>query len=66
MTIFIIKTFVALRKHIVLHKELADKFAQLEDRVMKHDSNIRELVRDIRRLSIDKSTGSGKIGFLKT
>ena len=66
MTIFIIKTFVALRKHIVLHKELADKFAQLEDRVLKHDSDIRELVRDIRRLSISKSEASGKVGFLKS
>jgi phage regulator Rha-like protein len=66
MTIFIIKTFVALRKHIVLHKELADKFAQLEDRVLKHDSDIRELVRDIRRLSVSKSEPSGKVGFLKS
>ena len=64
MTIFIIKTFVALRKHIVLHKELAEKFTQLEDRVLKHDSDIRELVRDIRRLSISKSEPSGKVGFL--
>jgi hypothetical protein len=64
MSIFIIKAFIALRKHIVLHKELDNKLELLEKRVFKHDSDIRELVRDIRKLTIEKSGNQlKKIGF---
>lgn len=46
-------------------KELSGKFEQLERRVLKHDSDIRELVRDIRRLTIERSTKKYNVGFLK-
>jgi hypothetical protein len=65
MSIFIINTFVRLRQVLSGNKDLAKKFDLLEKRVFKHDSDIRELVRDIRKLTITKSLNRGKVGFLK-
>jgi hypothetical protein len=65
MSIFIINTFVRLRQVLSDNKDLAKKFDLLEKRVFKHDSDIRELVRDIRKLTITKSTKIGNVGFLK-
>jgi len=65
MSIYIIKAFVRLRQVLATHKELAAKIDLLEKRVFKHDSDIRELVRDIRKLTITKSLNRGKVGFLK-
>ena len=65
MSIYIIKIFVRLRQVLATHKDLAAKIDLLEKRVFKHDSDIRELVRDIRKLTIDKTGNTGKIGFLK-
>jgi len=62
MSIYIIKTFVRLRHLMLTHKDLANKLDLLEKRVFKHDSDIRQLVRDIRKLTITKPS---KIGFLK-
>jgi len=63
MSIYIIKTFVRLRQILATHKELAHKIDLLEKRVFKHDSDIRELVRDIRKLTIQKQEKKLKIGF---
>ena len=65
VNILIMRTFSRLRQMLMNNKELSGKFEQLEKRVFKHDANIRELVRDIRKLTIDKSGKTGKIGFLK-
>lgn len=65
MSIFIINTFVKLRQIMYSHKEIAHKFDQLEKRVFKHDSDIRQLVRDIRKLTLTKSANKLSVGFLK-
>jgi len=65
MSLFIIKAFIALRKHMLDHKDLIDKLDLLEKHVFKHDSDIRGLVRDIRRLSLPKPIKEKRIGFLK-
>ncbi|MCX5727223.1 MAG: ORF6N domain-containing protein [Candidatus Saganbacteria bacterium] len=65
VNIAIMRAFVRLRQVIAIHKDLAKKFDLLEKRVFKHDSDIRELVRDIRKLTITKSLNRGKVGFLK-
>ena len=64
MSIYIIKAFVRLRQVLASHKDLAAKIDLLEKRVFKHDSDIRGLVRDIRRLSLPKLTKDKEIGFL--
>lgn len=64
MSINIIKTFVRIRKFMSIHSEMSKRLDQLDKRSLKHDSDIRELVRDIRRLSIQPSKVK-RIGFLK-
>lgn len=65
VNILIMRTFSRLRHMLANSKELSGKFEQLERRVLKHDSDIRELVRDIRRLTIERSTKKYNVGFLK-
>jgi len=65
VNIAIMRAFVRLRQVLATHKELAHKIELLEKHVFKHDSDIRELVRDIRKLTITKSLNRGKVGFLK-
>ena len=65
VNIAIMRAFVRLRQIIANNKELSKKIDLLEKRVFKHDSDIRELVRDIRKLTITKSTKIGNVGFLK-
>ena len=65
MSIFIIKAFIALRKHRAEHSDILGRIDKVEARVFKHDENIRDLVRDIRKLTIDKSTTKHNVGFLK-
>ncbi len=62
VNIQIMRAFVHLRRMIAGNKELATKIDILEKRVLKHDGDIRELVRDIRRLTLTKS-GKARIGF---
>jgi len=63
VNIQIMRAFVHLRQMIAGHKELAHKIDLLEKRVFKHDSDIRELVRDIRKLTIEKTGKKLNVGF---
>ena len=65
VNIQIMRAFVRLRQMIAGNKELSSKIELLEKRVFKHDSDIRELVRDIRKLTIGKTEKKMNIGFLK-
>lgn len=65
VNIQIMRTFARLRQMIAGNKELSGKLEQLEKRVLRHDSDIRELVREIRKLAIGKSSSKLKVGFLK-
>lgn len=65
VNIAIMRAFIKFRLMISESKEIARKLELLEKRVFKHDSDIRELVRDIRRLTIVKTEKTGKMGFLK-
>ena len=65
VNIAIMRAFVRLRQVLATHKDLAKKFDLLEKRVFKHDSDIRSLVRDIRRLSLPKPGLRNKVGFFK-
>jgi hypothetical protein len=50
ISIIIIKTFVRLRQTISLHKELADKLVELENKIENHDETIKEIVEALREL----------------
>jgi hypothetical protein len=65
VNIQIMRAFVLLRHMMAENREIARKLDLIEKRVFKHDSDIRQLVRDIRRLTITKSTNKLSVGFLK-
>jgi hypothetical protein len=65
INIQIMRAFVKIREILSAHKDLAAKIDLLEKRVFKHDSDIRGLVRDIRRLSLPKPGLRNKVGFFK-
>jgi hypothetical protein len=65
VNIAIMRAFVRLRRTMSANKEITRKLELLEKRVFKHDSDIRQLVRDIRKLTIEKSAKKLNVGFLK-
>ncbi len=65
VNIAIMRAFVKIHHMISNNQELAKKIELLEKRVFKHDANIRELVRDIRKLTIERSTRKYNVGFVK-
>ena len=62
-SIYIVKTFVKLRKMIATHRELAHKLDKLERNVSTHDKAIRSLFDAIRRLMAPPEKKPHKIGF---
>jgi hypothetical protein len=66
VNIEIMRAFVRIRHFLSTHKELAQKIDLLEKRVFKHDANIRDLVRDIRKMTIERPTRKHNVGFLIT
>ena len=63
VSILIIKTFVRLRKCISEHKKLAEKLNLLEQKIEKHDEEIRTIFEAIRQLIMPPSSPRRKIGF---
>jgi hypothetical protein len=63
MNIQIMRVFTRFRQLLLNNSEISKKIELLEKRVLKHDSDIRELVRDIRRLTLQPNK-TKKIGFL--
>ena len=50
MSVHVVRAFVRLREMLASHKELAQKLADLEQRISKHDTDIQAIVIAIRRL----------------
>ena len=65
MNITIMRAFVKLRQMLSSHKELADKFHELEKRVQRHDGDIYSIVKAIRRLMTEPKTPKKRIGFVQ-
>ena len=64
VSVFVIRSFVRLRQVLASHKELAAKFAELEQRVGKHDEAIRSIVAAIRDLmESPEEPPKGRLGF---
>ncbi len=65
--IAVMRTFVRLRQILSTHKELAHKLEQLEQRIEKHDENIRAIFHAIRQLLASPPPWpKRKIGFHAT
>jgi hypothetical protein len=63
VNIAVMRVFVRLRQALALHKELADKLAELERKIEGHDTDIRTLFKAIRELAAPPFEPPRKIGF---
>jgi hypothetical protein len=63
VNIAIMRVFVRLRETLALHKELAQKLAELERKIQGHDSSIRTLFDAIRELAAPPAQPGREIGF---
>lgn len=63
VNIAIMRAFVRLRKVLETNRELAQKFAQLEARVGKHDKEISSIIEAIRQLMAPPEKPRREIGF---
>lgn len=63
--VYVVRAFVKLRQFLATHKELAQKLAELEQRVDGHDDAIRQLIEAIRQLMAPppEPKRRGRIGF---
>jgi hypothetical protein len=60
----IMRAFVKMRQLLATHKELANKLAELEKHLQRHDVEIFSIVEAIRELTKIETKPSKKIGFL--
>ncbi|MEP6777870.1 MAG: ORF6N domain-containing protein [Chthoniobacterales bacterium] len=63
VNIAIMRAFVKLRQALETNRELARKFAELESRVGKHDSEIAAIIDAIRQLMTPPQKAPREIGF---
>jgi hypothetical protein len=63
VNIAIMRTFVRLRQMLDTNRELAEKFAELERRVGKHDEEITAIIEAIRQLMAPPEKPRREIGF---
>jgi phage regulator Rha-like protein len=64
VNIAIMRAFVKLREILSTHKELAHKLAELEQKIEKHDEEIKAVFDAIRQLMAPPEPKKGKIGFI--
>ena len=62
-SLYVVRTFIKLRKMILAHRELAKKINELERDVATHDQAIRSLFDTIRKLMALPEKHKRKIGF---
>ena len=63
VNVAIMRVFMRLRETLALHKELAQKLAELERKIESHDSSIRTLFDAIRCLTTRPAKPRREIGF---
>src|SRR5438477_3863491 len=63
VNIAIMRAFVKLRQTLEANRELAQKFADLEGRVGKHDKEINAIIEAIRQLMVPPEKPKREIGF---
>ena len=63
MNIAIMRAFVKLRELLSTHKELAQKLAELEQKIEKHDTHIQAIFGAIRQLMQPEERPKRQIGF---
>ncbi len=62
-SVAVVRAFIRLREILVAHKELAQKLAELEQRIEGHDEDVTTLFEAIRQLMEAAETPAKRIGF---
>jgi len=65
MSIFVVRAFAKLKRVLDAHRELADKLAELERKLMTHDRQIIGLLDAMRALMAPPPKTARRIGFRK-
>jgi len=63
MSVFVVRAFVRLRELLAGNGKLAAKIEELEDHLDTHDDAIRQIIAAIRKLTAQKASPHGRIGF---
>ena len=63
MSVYVVRAFVQLRELLGSHKALADKLAELEQRVTQQDGALTEVIAAIRALMAQPKPANRPIGF---
>ena len=63
VNVAIIRAFVWLRRAVPAYKELADKVAELENAVGKHDDAIKAIVQALQQMIVPQDGTQRRIGF---
>ncbi len=63
MSVYVVRAFVRLRETLVLHKDLANKLAELERKIQSHDGEIQAIIQALRQLMTPPEKPKRQIGF---
>ncbi len=63
MSVYVVRAFVRIKEFLATHKELAIKFAELEQKLASHDRQILEIIQVIKELMAPPAREPKKIGF---
>ena len=62
-SVLVVRAFVRLRKMLATNRQLAEKIAELEDRMESHDKTIQDIFSAIRQLMAPPKSSKIRIGF---
>ena len=63
MSVYVVRAFIRLRETLVLHKDLAHKLAELEQKIQSHDGELNAIVQALRQLMTPPEQPKKEIGF---
>ncbi len=63
MSVYVVRAFIRLRETLVLHKDLAHKLAELEQKIQSHDGELKAIVQALRQLMTPPEQPRKEIGF---
>jgi len=64
MSVLVVRAFVHLRKAIAIHKELAQRLQELEQKVAGHDVDIQSIVETIQQMLAPPEKPKRPFGFV--
>jgi hypothetical protein len=63
MSVYVVRAFIRLRETLVLHKDLAHKLSELEQKIQSHDGELQAIVQALCQLMAPPEKSKRQIGF---